>query len=65
MAVVASLFSPAMIASTVAGPSPEPRHFQDQSSRHHRAVLSDDDRGDAVLATPAPPLQWPRVFPGL
>jgi hypothetical protein len=65
MAVVDSLFSPAVIASTVAGPLPESRHFQDQSSRHHRAVLRDDDGGDAVPATPAPPPQWPRVFPGL
>jgi hypothetical protein len=65
MAVVDAPFSPAMIAPTVAGPLPGPRHCQDQPSRHHRAVLRDDDGGDAVPATPAPPPQWPRVFPGL
>jgi len=65
MAVVDSPFFPAMIASTVAGPLPESRHFQDQSSWHHRAVLGDDDSDDAVPATTAPPHQWPRVFPGL
>ena len=48
MAVVDSPFFPAMIASTVAGPLPESRHFQDQSSWHHRAVLGDDDGDDAV-----------------
>ena len=64
MDVVDSPFFPAIIASTVAGPLPESRHRQDPSSRHYRAALRDDDAGDAVPATPAPP-QWPRVFPGL
>jgi hypothetical protein len=65
MTVVDAPFFPAMTPSTVADPLPGPRHWQDQPSRHHRAVLRDDDGGDAVPATPAPPPQWPRVFPGL
>jgi hypothetical protein len=66
MAVVDSLFVSALTPPTVAGPLPEPKHCQDPSSELHGTVLRDrdDDGGDAVPTTPAPP-QWPRVFPGL
>jgi hypothetical protein len=64
MTVVDTPFFPAMIAPTVADPLPGSRHRQDQGSQHHRIVLRDDDGGDAVPASPAPP-RWPRVFPGL
>jgi hypothetical protein len=64
MAVVDAPFFSAMIPSTVADPLPEPRHRQDQSTWHHRAVPSDDDGSGAVPATEPLP-RWPRVFPGL
>jgi hypothetical protein len=65
MAVVDSPFFSAMTPSTVANPLAGSRHSQDQSSRHHRAALSNDDGGDAVPSTPAPPPRRPRVFPRL
>jgi hypothetical protein len=64
MAVVDSSFFSALTPPTVSGPLPESKHCQDPSSGHHGTVLRDDDGGDAVPTTPAPP-QWPRVLPGL